>query len=138
MSNKRAKLGTEAETGGSREKLMLDIALYLLAANQRCVNDPLRALNALARLEQQHSSFSLLYQERGYCHTALHNVPEAINAFVHAVKLNPALFASWMMLERLYRAIGQPNAASHMRRHRGLAPTVSRELWRGLRHFGGP
>ena len=61
------------------------------------------ALETLQRLELQHPGFSLLSQERGYCYTTLRDAPRAIDAFLQAVNLNPALAASWSMLEKLYR-----------------------------------
>jgi len=82
-------------------------ALYLIAANQRCLNRIDEALATLRRLEQQHPRFSLLYQERGYCHTSLRDAPLAIGAFLEAVNLNPALATSWTMLERLYHMTGE-------------------------------
>src|SRR5208282_4345586 len=54
--------------------------LYLIAANQRCLNRVHEALATLQRLEQQHPRFSLLYQERGHCYTALRDAPRAIAA----------------------------------------------------------
>src|SRR5271157_1102302 len=75
--------------------------LYLIAANQRCLNRVDEALATLQRLEQQHPRFSLLYQERGYCYITLRDAPRAIEAFLRAVDINPALAASWSMLERL-------------------------------------
>ncbi|HTF45080.1 MAG TPA: hypothetical protein VK641_14320, partial [Terriglobales bacterium] len=69
-------------------------ALYLIAANQRCLNRIDEALATLQRLEQQHPRFSLLYQERGYCHTSLRDAPLVIKAFLEAVNLNPALATS--------------------------------------------
>jgi len=80
--------------------------LYLIAANQRCLNQVAAALATLLRLEQQHPRFSLLYQERGYCHMALRDARRAIDAFGQAVTIDPALSASWIMLERLYRLTG--------------------------------
>src|SRR5580704_18596220 len=65
--------------------------LYLIAANQRCMNRIEEALATLHRLEQQHPQFSLLYQERGSCYVTLRDVPRAIEAFTQAVHLNPAL-----------------------------------------------
>ncbi len=75
--------------------------LYLIAANQRCLNRIHEALETLQRLEQQHPRFSLLYQERGYCYTTLRDAPRAISAFLRGVEINPALVTSWSMLERL-------------------------------------
>src|SRR5215831_4040581 len=75
--------------------------LYLIAANQRCLHRISEALDTLRGLEQKHPRFSLLYQERGHCYTTLRDVRSAIDAFLQAVNLNPALAASWSMLERL-------------------------------------
>ena len=47
-----------------------------------------------------------LYQERGHCYVALRRRPRAIEAFLRAVNINPALPASWSMLEGLYRMTG--------------------------------
>src|ERR1700733_10779751 len=77
--------------------------LYLMAANQRCLNRIPEALGTLERLERQEPRFSLLYQERGYCYVSLRDAPRAIEAFLRGVDINPALVGSWSMLERLYR-----------------------------------
>ena len=87
--------------------------LYLIAANQRCLNRIPEALATLHRLEQQHPRFSLLYQERGHCYMTLRNAPRAIDAFLRGVTINPALTTSWSMLELLYRMSGEvENAAT--------------------------
>jgi tetratricopeptide (TPR) repeat protein len=86
--------------------------LYLLAANQRCLNRIHQALATLQRLEQQHPRYSLLYQERGYCYMTLRDAPRAIDAFLRGVDINPALAASWSMLERLYRMTGDVSNAA--------------------------
>jgi len=87
-------------------------ALYLIAANQRCLNRIHEALATLQRLEQQHPRFSLLYQERGYCHMTLRDAPRAIDAFMRGVEINPALVTSWSMLESLYRMTGDARNAA--------------------------
>jgi tetratricopeptide (TPR) repeat protein len=87
-------------------------ALYLIATNLRCLNRIDEALATLQRLEQQYPRFSLLYQERGYCHTSLRDARRAIEAFLEAVSLNPALAASWKMLERLYDMTGDAKGAT--------------------------
>ena len=86
--------------------------LYLIAANQRCLNQLPEALETLQKLEQEEPRFSLLYQERGHCYTAMRDAPRAIDAFLRAVSLNPALVASWSMLERLYRVTGHTKDAA--------------------------
>ena len=86
-------------------------ALYLVAANQRCLNQITEALTTLERLEQKHPNFSLLFQERGHCCMTAGDATAAIHAFLRAVNMNPALTQSWTMLERLYRATGEPKGA---------------------------
>jgi tetratricopeptide (TPR) repeat protein len=86
--------------------------LYLIAANLRCLNRILEALEVSQRLEEHHPRFSLMYQERGHCYATLRDVRRAIDAFEQAVNINPALTTSWMMLERLYRMIGQSEYAA--------------------------
>jgi tetratricopeptide (TPR) repeat protein len=85
---------------------------YLIAANQRCLGRIPEALTTLEHLEHRHPRFSLLYQERGYCHVTLRDLSRAIDSFKRAVNINQALQASWSMLERLYRMTGdEKNAA---------------------------
>ena len=68
-------------------------ALYLIAANQRCLNRIDEAIASLVRLEQKHPRFSLLYQERGYCYLTLRDVPRAIDAFLPALSI--VLIRTW-------------------------------------------
>src|SRR5262245_44353853 len=91
--------------------------LYLIAANQRCLNRISEALATLHRLEQQHPRFSLLHQERGYCYVSMRDAPRAIDAFLQSVSLNPALTTSWSMLERLYRMMGEAEGAATAAEH---------------------
>jgi tetratricopeptide (TPR) repeat protein len=102
--------------------------LYLRAVAQRMLGHTAAALGTLAGLEQLHPRFSRLYQERGYCHVALRQAPQAIEAFLRGVNINPALPASWKMLEGLYRMTGQAadaaNAAAHVATLSKLPPAV--------------
>ena len=112
-----SKLGRHLEALTAAEALLTRAAaqrdvLYLAAANQRCLRLIPEALETLQRLEQHHPKFSLLYQERGFCYMALRDAPRAIDAFLRAVSLNPALAPSWSMLERLYRMTGQEKNAA--------------------------
>src|SRR6516225_9769056 len=113
-----SKGGRHVEALAAAEALAVAVpgnrdVLYLVAANQRCLNRIPEALATLQRLEQQHPRFSLLYQERGHCYVSLRDAPRAIDAFLRGVNLNPALRASWSMLERLYRMVGDvKNAAA--------------------------
>ena len=103
-------------------------ALYLRAQAQRLLGDIPAALATLAALEQLHPRFSRLYQERGHCYVVLKQAPEAIDAFLRGVHINPALPASWSMLEGLYRMTGQAanaaEAAAHVATLKELPPEV--------------
>ncbi len=102
--------------------------LYLRAVAQRMLGQTAAALGTLAILEQLHPRFSRLYQERGYCHVALKQAPQAIEAFLRAVNINPALPASWNMLAGLYRMTGQAanaaQAAAQVATLQNLPPAV--------------
>ena len=102
--------------------------LYLRAQAQRLLGDIPAALATLAALEQLHPRFSRLYQERGHCYVVLKQAPEAIDAFLRGVHINPALPASWSMLEGLYRMTGQAanaaEAAAHVATLKELPPEV--------------
>ncbi|MGB8692607.1 MAG: sulfotransferase [Steroidobacteraceae bacterium] len=102
--------------------------LYLRAQAQRLLGDIPAALQTLASLEQLHPRFSRLFQERGQCHVVLKQAPQAIDAFLRGVRINPALPASWSMLEGLYRMTGQAvnaaEAAAHVATLKALPPEV--------------
>src|SRR5215471_3100079 len=103
-------------------------ALYLLALNQRLLDQSKSALETLDALERAHSNYSLLFQERGHCHVLLGNPARAIESFERAVELNPALASSWAMLERLLTAARQPQRAAIATRHlsklKELSPAI--------------
>jgi tetratricopeptide (TPR) repeat protein len=87
-------------------------ALYMLAVSLRYLHRIPDALAILERLEQSHPGFSRLYQERGHCYVALRDAPQAIEAYLRAVNINPALPASWTQLEGLYRMTGDTGNAA--------------------------
>ncbi|HEY6515186.1 MAG TPA: sulfotransferase [Steroidobacteraceae bacterium] len=91
--------------------------LYLRAVAQRLGGDIPAALATLAALESLYPRFSGLYQERGHCHVALRQAAEAIGAFLRAVNINPALPASWRLLESLYRMGGRTQEAEQAAGH---------------------
>jgi tetratricopeptide (TPR) repeat protein len=102
--------------------------LYLLAVAQRHGGRIADALNTLADMERHHPRASRLYQERGHCHVALKDAPRAIEAYEHAVEINPALSAAWDMLERLYKMVGDEEhrqvAAAHAKKLKSVPPDV--------------
>jgi len=86
--------------------------LYMLAVSQRCLGRLSDALSTLARLELSHPEYSRLYQERGRCFGSAQHPAAAIEAYLRAVHLNPALLASWKALESLLREAGRVEEAN--------------------------
>ena len=102
--------------------------LYMIAVCQRYLGRIAEALATLAVLEKFHPKFSRQFQERGYCHIARRDAPQAIEAFLRAVNLNPALPASWKSLQTLFRMAGQAqngaNADAHVAKLAELPPEI--------------
>jgi tetratricopeptide (TPR) repeat protein len=102
--------------------------MLAMAVCQRMLGRHADALGTLERLQHVHPDFSRLYQERGYCHAVQKNGTAAAEAFSRAVELNPALPASWNMLEGLYRMAGQDDharqAAAQLAAFQGLPPPL--------------
>jgi tetratricopeptide (TPR) repeat protein len=102
--------------------------LYMLAVAQRLQGRLAEALATLERLEVLCPEYSRLYQERGHCHVMQRQARSAIEAFEHAVRLNPALPASWKTLEALYRMTGRAadaaNAGAHVAKLASLPVAV--------------
>jgi tetratricopeptide (TPR) repeat protein len=102
--------------------------LYMAAVALRNLARIPEALASLERLQACHPGFSRLYQERGHCYVALRDAPRAIEAFLVAVNLNPALPASWRTLQSLFRMTGQADqaatAAAHVATLAKLPPEI--------------
>ena len=92
--------------------------LYMLAVAQRLQGRIDAALATLERLQALYPEYPRTYQERGHCRVMQRRAPEAIEAFEGAIRLNPALPASWRALESLYRMNGRgadaATAAAHV------------------------
>ena len=102
--------------------------LYMIAVSQRYLGRVTDALATLERVEKIHPDYSRLFQERGHCHVALRAAEPAIEAFLRAVNLNPALPASWKALQALFGMTGQADneklAASHVATLAKLPPEI--------------
>jgi tetratricopeptide (TPR) repeat protein len=121
------------EALGAADTLRLEVpenrdVLYLIAICQRQLGQIAEALGTLEQLEKLHPRFSRLYQERGHCYVAMRAAPRAIEAFLRAVNINPALPASWSMLAGLYRLSGDSGnaqtASQHVATLEGLPPEI--------------
>jgi tetratricopeptide (TPR) repeat protein len=102
--------------------------LYLLALGQRQLIRTTDALATLEQLERHHPGYSRLYQERGHCYVAMKDAPQAIQAFLQAVAINPALPASWSMLEGLYRMCGDADNSGKAAAHVAKLKTLPQEV----------
>jgi len=91
--------------------------LYMRAVALRHLGRVPEALATLESLEDLYPAYPRLFQERGHCHVFLRQAPKAIHAFLRAVELNPALPASWNVLQQLYRMTGQTQDAENAGRH---------------------
>jgi tetratricopeptide (TPR) repeat protein len=85
--------------------------LYLIAVSQRYLGRIDEALATLRRFEELHPDFGRLFQERGHCYRTAGESSRAIEAYRHAVALNPSLLASWRALTALCHAAGQRREA---------------------------
>ncbi|MGH9564219.1 MAG: tetratricopeptide repeat protein, partial [Terracidiphilus sp.] len=82
----------------------------------------------LEQLERFHPGYSRLHQERGHCYVAMKDAPLAIRAFLRAVAINPALPASWVMLEGLHRMCGDADNAGRAAAHVAKLKTLPAEV----------
>ncbi|MGZ3403468.1 MAG: hypothetical protein ACXWKN_09690 [Phenylobacterium sp.] len=102
--------------------------LLIAATSLRHLRRIPEAMAMLDRLERGQPGFSRLHQERGLSFVQLRDAPAAIQALLRAVNINPALPASWSMLEKLYGMIGEAanaaTAAEHVATLRALPAEV--------------
>jgi len=103
-------------------------ALLYVAIAQRYLGRIPDAMRTLATLEQHHSRFSRLHEERGLCFVVLKQAPEAIDAFLRAVNINHALPTSWRMLDGLYRMTGQADNAAMAAGHVAILQKLPTEV----------
>jgi len=102
--------------------------LLIAAISLRHLGRIPEAMVMLDRLEARAPQFSRLHQERGLCHVALKDAPNAIAALLVAVNINPALPSAWSMLAGLYRLTGEAEnvetAMAHVTTLKALPPDV--------------
>ncbi|HEY3852301.1 MAG TPA: hypothetical protein VGL87_15090, partial [Steroidobacteraceae bacterium] len=107
-----AKSGRFDEVLEGAERLLREVpenrdVWYLIAVSQRYLQRIPDALATLARFEKLHPEYSRLFQERGHCYVTLREAEPAIEAFLRAVNINPALPASWSALKVLFKIAGR-------------------------------
>ncbi len=109
--------------------------LLVAATSQRLLGEIDAALETLARLERLHPRFSRLHQERGLCYVGRKDAPNAIQSLLIAVNINPALPASWKMLNGLYLMTGDRENAATAAAHVETLSTLAPEVVRATSHF---
>jgi tetratricopeptide (TPR) repeat protein len=70
-------------------------AEYMRAVCLRYLSEYDPALETLKHLQTRHPLFSRAFQEEGHLHMARKDADNALRAYQHATRLNPALLASW-------------------------------------------
>ena len=125
--------GRHQEAWAGAEALLTDRPenrdlLLIAAISLRHLGRIPEAMAMLDRLEACAPQFSRLHQERGLCHVALKDAPNAIAALLVAVNINPALPSAWSMLAGLYRLTGEAEnveiAMAHVTTLKALPPDV--------------
>jgi tetratricopeptide (TPR) repeat protein len=93
------------------------------------------ALAVLDRFADLHPRFSRMWQERGLCFVALKDAPNAVDALLRAVNINPALPMSWKMLEGLYRLTRDPENAARAGEHVATLAALPPDVVVATAHF---
>ncbi len=101
-----ALLGPVVETDPNNEE-----ALYLMAVAQRYGKNYAIALTVLERLKFIAPNHSRAHQEEGHVYRDNGNVEQALKAYDRAIRLNPALVASFKNQQKLLKQAGHTRAA---------------------------
>jgi tetratricopeptide (TPR) repeat protein len=109
--------------------------LLIEASSLRNLGRVEESLASCVRLEAVAPQFSLMHQERGFCHVLRHDAPSAIAALSVAVRINPALPQSWRMLEAVYRIIGDTTKATVAARQQDALKALPGPLIEGTSLF---
>jgi len=86
-------------------------ALYLRAVSARYQREFELCRKLCGQLIKLDPAYSRAHQELGHCLRDMGRSEEALAAYQSAVTLNPALLASWRMLEKLHHSAGRATAA---------------------------
>jgi tetratricopeptide (TPR) repeat protein len=125
---------------GRAEALLADLPenrdlLLIAATSLRHLRRVPEALAILDRMEALQPAFSRLHQERGLCQVQLKDAPAAIASLLQAVNINPALPASWKMLQGLYGLTGEPANAATAAEHVAILAALPPEVVTATSHF---
>lgn len=102
--------------------------LYILAVSQRYQGQLEDALNTLSALKSNYPGYGRGWQEEGHVFKSSNQPHKAVNAYQEAVRLNPALLASWQSLVELSGEIGDTTLATFARGHLDRLSALPREL----------
>lgn len=102
--------------------------LYLLAVAQRYQSKLDGAIETLNRLQQVAPDYGRAWQEEGHVRRALDDPAGAARAYREAVRLNPALEASWRAMADMHAALGQNEAAELARAQAAHLASLPKEI----------
>jgi len=102
--------------------------LYLLAVAYRYQKSIDKALETTDKLIELSPNNARVRQERGYNYLAKNQSEHAIVAFSEAVKINPALLASWQSLLKLYSIKNQQVLLAKVKVQIGYLEQLPKEL----------
>lgn len=106
--------------------------LYLLAVACRYDKRPKEAVQTLQQLVQLDPQLSRTWQELGHAGLACNQADLACRGYAEAVRLNPALLASWTALAGLYRRKGLREAAARAEKQAAWLKSLPAPLLRVL------
>ncbi len=103
-------------------------ARYMRAVCFRYRGKVRRALRELDSLQDIAPHYARAYQEAGHAYRSIGDDHLALQAYRHAVTLNPGLMASWKGLSELEESQGNPEAAKRARLHHERLAGLPKEL----------
>lgn len=110
-------------------------ALYFVAVCSRYERNFETAKNSLKKLKTVAPEYGRAYQEEGHLSLALGKSAEALKSFKQAVKLNPALTASWKSIIQLSVTLLHTNDRDNAREQLKRIENLPRELLAVTNHL---
>lgn len=117
QAQKAVQAGEFARGQGIAEQVLKDSpkdqdALYIAAVCSRYQKQDDDALGYLSRLKNAIPDFGRAYQEEGHLRHAQGRYDDALKAYAHATRCNPALIASWTKQAQILTRLGKPQEAA--------------------------
>ena len=110
-------------------------ALYMSAVCSRYLEQYDEAFQSLNRIKSLTPEFGRAYQEEGHLHKAQANNAQALMAYRHAVRFNPALIASWKFQAQLLRDAGEMQDANQAEAQAIRLSKLPRDIVAAMNYF---